>query len=623
MDPLQHLQTESRNPASARLDELTSVEIVALMNAEDATIAAAMATQSQAIAQAIDAIAARLAGGGRLIYLGAGTSGRLGVLDASECPPTFQSPPEQVVGLIAGGPGAMFRAVEGAEDSPQLGESDLVALNITANDVVCGIAASGRTPYVLGAVRYAKRVGAFTIGVACNTNSELERAVDLPVIPVVGPEILSGSTRLKSGTATKLVLNMFTTGAMVRMGKTFGNLMVDLKASNEKLKARANRIVRTVTGVDADAADALLQRCNGEVKTAIVAQFGGVPADEARVKLHSANGRISEVLNTISGRKPMNDRSWALDRSSAPDLVIGIDGGGTNTIATLARRDTGEVLGRGTAGPSNIQSVGVDNGLKALDESIDRAFQAANLPRAKVGGATLGLAGVDRQEGLDVVHGWAARVALADHVLVANDATLLLAAGTPDGWGLAVIAGTGSIAFVKQPTGEVGRCGGWGYTLGDEGSAYMIALTALRASCRSADKIGPSTVLLERFLKRMNLANPPDLIPAVYRGPWDRAAIAGMAPLVLEAATEGDEVASRIVQHEATELACTAASAVKNNGLSPTAIPLALAGGVMLGSETYRNFFLAALQHNGVPPGATQLVPDPAIGAVVLARRLG
>ena len=558
-----------------------------------------------------------------MIYLGAGTSGRLGVLDASECPPTFQSPPEQVIGLIAGGPGAMFRAVEGAEDSPQLGESDLVALNLTANDVVCGIAASGRTPYVLGAVRYAKRVGAFTIGVACNTNSELEREVDLPVIPVVGPEILSGSTRLKSGTATKLVLNMFTTGAMVRLGKTFGNLMVDLKASNEKLKARANRIVRTVTGVDADAADALLLRCNGEVKTAIVAQFGGVPADEARAKIHHAKGRIGDVLNTISGRKPMNDLSWALNRPPRPELVIGIDGGGTNTIATLAKRDTGEVLGRGTAGPSNIQSVGVATGLKALDESIDRAFQAANLPRAKVGGATLGLAGVDRQEGLDVIHGWAARVALADHVLVANDATLLLAAGTPDGWGLAVIAGTGSIAFVKQPTGEVGRCGGWGYTLGDEGSAYMIALTALRASCRSADKIGPSTVLLERFLKRMNLANPPDLIPAVYRGPWDRAAIAGMAPLVLEAATEGDEVASRIVQHEATELACTAASAVKNNGLQAIGIPLALAGGVMLGSETYRNFFLAALQHNGVQPGATQLVPDPAIGAVVLARRLG
>ena len=629
MDPLQHLQTESRNPASARLDELTSVEIVALMNAEDATIAAAMATQSQAIAQAIDAIAARLAGGGRLIYLGAGTSGRLGVLDASECPPTFQSPPEQVIGLIAGGPGAMFRAVEGAEDSPQLGESDLIALNLTASDVVCGIAASGRTPYVLGAVRYAKRVGAFTIGVACNTNSELEREVDLPVIPVVGPEILSGSTRLKSGTATKLVLNMFTTGAMVRMGKTFGNLMVDLKASNEKLKARANRIVRTVTSIDADAADALLLRCNGEVKTAIVAQLGGASADEARAKIQQAKGRISEVLNTISGRKPMNDCSWALDRSRAlnrphcPELVIGIDGGGTNTIATLAKRDTGEVLGRGTAGPSNIQSVGVATGLMALDESIDRAFQAANLPRAKVGGATLGLAGVDRQEGLDVVHGWAARVALADHVLVANDATLLLAAGTPEGWGLAVIAGTGSIAFVKQATGEVGRCGGWGYTLGDEGSAYMIALTALRASCRSADKIGPSTVLLERFLKRMNLANPPDLIPAVYRGPWDRAAIAGMAPLVLEAAAEGDEVASRIVRHEATELACTATSAVKNNGLQANGIPLALAGGVMLGSETYRNFFLAALRHNGVQPGAIQLVPDPAIGAVVLARRLG
>ena len=187
VDPLAELQTEARNPASARLDELTSVELVALMNAEDATVAAAVATQSRAVAHAIDAIAARLAAGGRLIYLGAGTSGRLGVVDASECPPTFQSPPSQVVGLIAGGPGAMFQAVEGAEDSAGLGASDLDNLGVTANDVVCGIAASGRTPYVLGAIAYAQSVGAFTIAVVCNAESELGRAADLAIAPVVGP----------------------------------------------------------------------------------------------------------------------------------------------------------------------------------------------------------------------------------------------------------------------------------------------------------------------------------------------------------------------------------------------------------------------------------------------------
>jgi N-acetylmuramic acid 6-phosphate etherase len=618
MDQLQNLQTEARNPSSTRLDELTSVELVDLMCAEDAAVPAAVAAQRQAIAQAIDAIAARLGAGGRLIYVGAGTSGRLGVLDASECPPTFQTPHEQVVGLIAGGQGAMFRAVEGAEDSEELGETDVRALNLSAKDVLVGIASSGRTPYVIGAVRYARRVGAFTIGIACNEESELEQEVELPVVPVVGPEVLSGSTRLKAGTATKLVLNMFTTGAMVRLGKTFGNLMVDLKATNSKLKARANRIVRTVTGANAAAADVLLQKCNGEVKTAIVCQLGGFSPDQARAKLGAAGGRVGLVLGSVA-------KSVAAAPAARPrrtDLVIGIDGGGTRTFAILADAATGAVIGRGAGGPSNIQSVGVDLGLKALDEAIDRAFSAAGLPRATVGGACLGLAGIDRQEGLDVINGWAARAALADSVSVSNDATLLLAAGTPEGWGLAVIAGTGSIAFVKKPTGEVGRCGGWGYTLGDEGSAYQIALSALRAACRAADRCGPQTVLLERFLAKMSLSAPPDLIPAVYRGPWDRAAIAGMAPLVLDAAAEGDLVATQIVRAQAADLAVTAAGAVHNIGLAVKGLPVALAGGVLLGSETYRTAFLAGLRDAGVEPGPVQLVPDPATGAVVLARRL-
>ncbi|WP_143393451.1 N-acetylglucosamine kinase [Fimbriiglobus ruber] len=305
-----------------------------------------------------------------------------------------------------------------------------------------------------------------------------------------------------------------------------------------------------------------------------------------------------------------------------PDLVVGIDGGGTRTLALLARADTGEVLGRGSGGPSNIQSVGVDGALKALDEAIDSAFAAAGVSRARVAGATLGLAGVDRNEGLDIIFGWGDRIGLADHMSVANDATLLLAAGTPDGWGLAVIAGTGSIAFVRKPDGELGRCGGWGHTLGDEGSAYQIAVRGLRASCRAADLCAPPTVLLERFLKRMGLHEAPDLIPAVYRGPWDRAAIAGTAPLVLEAAAEEDAVATDIVRSEAAELAETARAAVVNHGLPRTGIPVALAGGVLLGSETYRTYFLTALRNAGIEYGPVQLVPEPAAGAVVLARQL-
>lgn len=303
------------------------------------------------------------------------------------------------------------------------------------------------------------------------------------------------------------------------------------------------------------------------------------------------------------------------------DLVLGIDGGGTSTQCLLADLATGDVLGRGESGPSNIQSVGVPAGLAALDECIDRAFAAAHLNRATVASVCLGLAGVDRQEGVDVIHAWAARVKLAGRVAVANDAPLLLAAGTPDGWGLAVVAGTGSIAFVKTADGRDGRCGGWGHLLGDEGSAYSIALTGLRAACRSFDGVTPPTTLVERFVQQMNLASPPEFIHAVYRGAWDRSAIAGLAPVVFAAAAAGDATADAIVSEQATELARTAARAVTANGLPTAGVPVALAGGVLTRGERFRERFLAALTDAGVTPGPVRVVTEPAAGAVVLARR--
>jgi N-acetylglucosamine kinase-like BadF-type ATPase len=308
--------------------------------------------------------------------------------------------------------------------------------------------------------------------------------------------------------------------------------------------------------------------------------------------------------------------------SSIPfPYVLGIDGGGTHTFALLADAESGEILGQGIAGASNIQSVGVDAGLRALDECIDQAFAAASIPRVKIASTCLGLAGVDRQEGLDIIHGWAERVNLAERVTVANDATLLLAAGTPQGWGLAVVAGTGSIAFVKHPDGTVGRCGGWGHLLGDEGSAYGIALRALRAACRSFDGIGPDTKLIAGLVKRMNVTGPPDFIPAVYRGSWDRTAIAGLAPLVLEIAAEADVIAATIVREEAEELARTAARAVIANGLPRERLPVALAGGVLTHSDAYREHFLNELWRLGIDARPVQIVTEPALGAVVLARK--
>jgi N-acetylmuramic acid 6-phosphate etherase len=296
MSDLGRLITETPNPASERLDQLSPLEIVRLMNAEDSKVAPAVGREAEKIARAIQVIADRLAAGGRLVYLGAGTSGRLGVIDAAECPPTFNTPPEMVVGIIAGGLRAMSQAVEGAEDNAPAAEEDLRQIHFSARDVLVGIATSGRTPYVLAGLRYARQLGAYTIGITCNEGAALESECDLVIAPIVGPEVLAGSTRLKAGTATKMVLNMLTTGAMVRLGKTYGNLMVDLRATNSKLMDRARRIVAILTGLTPTQAEQLLQECGGEVKTAVVVHRLGISVEEARKRLAAAGGWLRKVL---------------------------------------------------------------------------------------------------------------------------------------------------------------------------------------------------------------------------------------------------------------------------------------------------------------------------------------
>ncbi len=288
--------TETRNAASAEIDTLTPRQIVDLMNREDAKVAEAVAAEADRIAASIELVTDRMRNGGRLIYMGAGTSGRLGVLDASECPPTFSVPRGLVIGLIAGGPAALTTAIEGAEDSLVQGPQDLQSVNVSSRDVVMGIATSGRTPYVIGGLRYAREIGAATMGFACNLGSAMEPLCDIMIVPVVGPEIITGSTRLKSGTATKLVLNMITTGTMVQLGKTFGNLMVDLTATNEKLVDRSQRIVSELTGLSADASQKILEKCGGEVKTAVVSSLCQVSPEEARARLQSAKGQLRAAL---------------------------------------------------------------------------------------------------------------------------------------------------------------------------------------------------------------------------------------------------------------------------------------------------------------------------------------
>lgn len=290
------LATEARNPRTTELDALSTLDLVTAMNDEDRTVADAVQRELPRIAAAVDAIAARMHKGGRLFYVGAGTSGRLGVLDAVECPPTFSATTEQVQGLIAGGAGAFLQAVEGAEDSTTLGPDDLRARHVGSKDVVVGIAASGRTPYVLGALAYAKSVGALTVAVCCNAGSPVAAAAELPIEAVTGPEVLTGSTRLKAGTATKLVLNMLSTGAFVRLNKVYGNLMVDVQTTNAKLKARAVRIVAEAVACNETLAQQLLGQCDGEVKAAIVAGRKRVAPAVARTLLLTHDGSVRDAL---------------------------------------------------------------------------------------------------------------------------------------------------------------------------------------------------------------------------------------------------------------------------------------------------------------------------------------
>ena len=266
---LRSLLTEQRNPASMEIDKASTIDALRIMNDEDRKIAESITPELPAIARAVDAIVERLTHGGHLYYIGAGTSGRLGVLDASECPPTFNVPYEMVQGIVAGGYDALYKATESREDSPEAGARDLVTRGVASGDVLCGIAASGRTPYVLGAIRAARHIGILTIGISCSPNSELARATEIAITPLPGPEVVTGSTRLKAGTATKLVLNMLTTVSMIRMGYVWSNLMINVQPKNDKLVARAKRIISEAAGVDETRAEELLASTEGNVREAI------------------------------------------------------------------------------------------------------------------------------------------------------------------------------------------------------------------------------------------------------------------------------------------------------------------------------------------------------------------
>lgn len=297
---LEKLTTESRNQNTLNIDKVSTLDMVKMINEEDRKVAVAIEPELPKIAEAIDEIVKGMHKGGRLIYIGAGTSGRLGILDASECPPTYGVSEELVQGIIAGGKEAIFRAKEGAEDSKELAVEDLKNINLSKNDVVVGLAASGRTPYVIGGLNYANEIGVVTVSITCNAGSEVSKAAKISIAPVVGPEVVTGSTRLKSGTAQKLVLNMLSTGTMIKLGKVYGNLMVDVRATNEKLVERAKKIVCEATGAAREEAEKSLIETDYDVKLSIFMILSKLDKEEAKKVLDESKGYIAEALNKIN-----------------------------------------------------------------------------------------------------------------------------------------------------------------------------------------------------------------------------------------------------------------------------------------------------------------------------------
>jgi len=293
---LEHLLTEQVNPASNHIDTLPTADVLRIINEQDAQVAPAVGAEILNVARAVDAIVERIHGGGRLFYIGAGTSGRLGILDAAECPPTFNVPAELVQGIIAGGESAVAHATEASEDDPAPGERDLLAHGFTGRDALVGIAASGRTPYVLGAVTAARALGALTIGISCSPDSELTRTVEIAITPLPGPEVIAGSTRMRAGTATKLVLNMISTAVMIRLGYVYGNLMVNVQPKNRKLRDRAERILERAAAIPREQASTLLRAAGDSVRTAIVMAKRGVDRGEAERLLAAAGDRVTAAL---------------------------------------------------------------------------------------------------------------------------------------------------------------------------------------------------------------------------------------------------------------------------------------------------------------------------------------
>ncbi|RHZ56160.1 putative glucokinase regulator family protein [Aspergillus thermomutatus] len=606
---LSQLQTEAVNPRTAQIDQISTLEMCRLINEEDLRVAPSVTPCLSEIAAAIDALTPRVRNGGRVIYVGAGTSGRLGILDASEIPPTFAAPPSQFVGLIAGGDAAIRRAQEGAEDSVAAGEADMEALKLSPDlDSVIGIAASGRTPYVLGCLAFAKKTGCLTIGVVCASPSAMgtSETVDFLIAPLPGPEVVTGSTRLKAGTATKMVLNMLSTGIMIRTGKTYGNMMVDLVASNLKLEQRSRNILRRLSA-----------RCGG--------MTDGQPVEHCEERLASAGGVLAKVLETPLA-KVTNAQTPATNRQ----YVLCIDGGATKCAAVIADLK-GTVVGRGTTGPCNLtDGNGIEDAVRTLMTATKDSLSALSSSECNLQSlfksVWIGLAGIDRKNfRQSLLPRICASFGLTEkEVRLTNDVDLLVAAASPHrdcSSAVIVIAGTGSVAmrYNRSDNGnvysQVARSGGWGHILGDEGGGYAIGLEAIKyvlavlEEMRLGIRIEPLERLVQRVLERLGCAicgpKQIDLVSEILvqqHKQTIKTRIAGVAEVVLNM-NGRDDTASAIVGRQIDYLASRTVGRLLDPGCAgyvPGEYTGLILSGSILNNQAYQAQFLDVLEKKGV-----------------------
>lgn len=608
--------TEGSSPID--LGAMNASEIATAMLRAEAAMPAAVEPELPAIAEAIDAVAQRLAAAGRLVLVGAGTSGRLALIQSSEVGPTFGLAPGVVVAVLAGlgtstDPRDPIATDDAAEDDAAADAGAIVELGVGPADAVVGIAASGRTPFTVAALETAANRGALTVAVACVHPSPLARAATVAIHPVVGPELLAGSTRLVAGSATKLVLDMLTTGVMIRLGRVHRNRMVDVRAANAKLRERAVRIVADPTGRDADEARAALESVGWWSRAAILRLELGLD------QTPPAPGRPPIGFSPT----PSPTIPPARSLSMTEPLFVGVDAGASKTVCLVG--DAERVLGRGVTGPGNPNVVGFEGHVRAVRESAAAACAAAGLGRPRFARAWLGVAGSERPEMQDRIRAATAEALGVDDVRVSHDASLILpAAGLRAG--VALVAGTGSSAFGVGADGRSATVGGWGYLFGDEGSGYELGRLALRAVSHAADGRGPATALTDRILGALDLAEPPELLRRLYPAP-PASEVAALASHVLGAAEDGDAVARRLVADTAAELAAIVRACARGVGLvleggapGPSGpVDVVAAGGIVRDGSPVLPALAAAL--GPLDYRVRRLEAEPALGALELARR--